>query len=830
MGEIQLAARSLLKSPVFTFVAVLSLALGIGANTAMFTLVDQVLLRLLPVKNPQELVQFRLDGGRVGSQSGDGRHTFAHPQYLDFRDRNTVLSGLAGYRVENTGLTWGDRSEMVSVGLVSGNYFDVLGVLPHSGRLLSPSDDRFKNQHPVAVLQYDFWKNRFAGRTEIIGSKIQLNGAPFTVIGVAAPGFEGTDVGIPTKLWVPVMMKPTITTNWDALDDTRDAWFYLIGRLKPGVTIEQAQSSLRVTYSQRQQEELKGEMFQRFPDQKERFLKQVFTLIPAAKGQSSLRERAERPLVVLECLVGVVLLIACANVANLLLARAAARQKEIAVRTALGASRWQIMRQLLVEHSMLAVLGGAAGLAISVPLAAGLIRFIPVNPADLSLATTPDLRILLFTGGVTILTALIFGLTPALQASRVEPGATLKTEAGAVAGGHGHVRLRKTLVAFQVGLATVLLISAGLFARTLRNLHSVDLGFRTESVVMFGVRPATVYEDSRKIQVYRALLENLKAVPGVKAAGANRTRLLTGGRWDSTITIPGVPDKPGNTPWSFFNAVTPGYFEALGIPIVQGRDFTWSDWGTDRYKCLVNQKLVDDYLGGESPVGRMMAQGRGATPDMEIIGVFANTRYENVRGEIPRQTFVAMGAKQRIKFMHLMNVYVRVEGDPGAVMPLLRATVQRTDPNLIVSDMRTMDEQLNQRLTTERMLSHLSVGFALLATLLALVGMYGVLAFLVERRTKEIGIRMALGAERGSVIWLVLAEVALLIVVGMAAGIGAGLMGGRYVESQLFGVNARDPLVFGLSAFLLLWASLAAGLIPAWRAARIDPIRALRYE
>lgn len=830
MSELRLAVRSLLKSPVFTVVAVLSLALGIGANTAMFTLVDQVLLRLLPVKSPQELVQFRLEGGRVGSQSGDGRHTFAHPQYLDFRNRNTVLSGLAGYRVENTGLTWGDRSEMVSVGMVSGNYFDVLGLLPYTGRLLGPEDDRFKNQHPVAVLQYDFWRNRFAGRKEVIGSKIQLNGSPFTVIGVAAPGFEGTDVGIPTRIWVPVMMKPVITTNWDAIDDTRDAWFYLIGRLKPGVSMAQAQSALRVTYSQRQQEELKEGIFQKFPDQKERFLKQVFTLIPAAKGQSSLRERAERPLVVLECLVGVVLLIACANVANLLLARSAARQKEMAVRTALGASRWQLVRQLLVEHSILALLGGLMGLAISVPLAAGLLRFIPINPADLSLTTTPDVRILIFTASVTILTALIFGLTPALQASRVEPGSTLKAEAGAVAGGHGHVRLRKILVAFQVGLATLLLVSAGLFARTLSNLEKVDLGFRTESVVMFGVRPATVYEDARKLQVYRTLIESLRAVPGVKAAGANRTRLLTGGRWDSSITIPGVPDKPGNTPWSFFNAVTPGYFEALGIPVTQGRDFTWSDWGTDRYRCLVNQKLVDDYLEGASPVGRMMAQGRGSQPDMEIIGVFASTRYENVRGEIPRQTFVAMGATQRIRMISAINVYVRVEGDPDALMPVLRSTVSRVDPNLIVADMRTMDEQLNQRLTTERMLSHLSIGFALLATLLALVGLYGVLAFLVARRTKEIGIRMALGAERGGVVRLVLAEVATLILVGIAAGVAVGLMSAKYVESQLFGVKAMDPMVFALSALLLLSAALAAGMIPAWRAARIDPILALRYE
>jgi len=371
------------------------------------------------------------------------------------------------------------------------------------------------------------------------------------------------------------------------------------------------------------------------------------------------------------------------------------------------------------------------------------------------------------------LTALIFGLTPALQASRVEPSSTLKAEGGAVAGGHSHVRLRKSLVAFQVGLATLLLISAGLFARTLKNLERVDLGFKTENVIMFGVRPSIVYEDGRKLQVFRTMLENLKAVPGVKAVGANRTRLLTGGRWDTSITIPGVPDKPGNTPWSFFNAVTPGYFEALGIPVTQGRDFTWNDWGTDKYRCLVNQKLVDEYLEGVSPVGRMMGQGRNATPDMEIVGVFANSRYHNVRDEVPRQTFVAMGATQRIKFINAMNVYARVEGDPNAVMPLLREATTRTDPNLIVADMRTMDEQVNMRLTTERMLSYLSVCFALLASLLAVIGLYGVLAFLVERRTKEIGIRMALGAQRGSVVWLVLAEVTLLIVLGIAVGVSA---------------------------------------------------------
>lgn len=829
MGEIRLAARSLLKSPVFTLVAVLSLALGIGANTAMFTLVDQVLLRLLPVKNPKELVQFRLEGGRFGSQNGDGLHTFAYPQYADFRDRNTVLSGLAGQMVTTAGMTAGERSEMVRVGLVSSNYFEVLGVQPYAGRVLSRNDDRHKGQHPVAVLQHDFWRTRFNGRREAIGSKLLLNGAPFTIVGVAAPGFEGTDTGLPTKIWLPVMMKPAITIGWDGLDDTRDAWFYLFGRLKPGVAMERAQSSLRVLYSQRQQVEIGEPFFSRFPDLKDRFLKQTFSLVPAARGLSTLRRGAETPLIVLQCLVGVVLLIACANVANLLLARAAARQKEMAVRTALGASRWQIVRQLLIEHSILALFGGIAGLAISVPIAQTLLSFVPLNSGDLSLSATPDPRILGFTAALTLLTALIFGLTPAVRASKVEPGATLKAEAGSVAGGHGHVRLRKTLVALQVGLATVLLICAGLFVRTLRNLALVDLGFQTENVVMFGVRPATVYDDARKYQVFRELLEALKTVPGVKAVGANSTRLLTGGRWDGSMTIEGLRAKPEDYPSTYYNAVSPGYFESLGIDIQQGRDFSWSDWGNGKSICLVNRKLVDDYLGGSSPIGRRIGRGRESLPDTEIVGVFGNSRYENVRGEIPRQTFFYLGGPQ-LGRISALNVYARTTDDPRRVMPLLRAAVSRVDSNLIVSDLRTMDEQLNTRLAVERMVSYLSAGFALLATLLAVVGLYGVLAFLVSRRTKEIGIRIALGAERGSVIGLVLAEVVLLIVAGMAAGVAGGLAGGRYVESQLFGVQAGDPIVFAASILLLLGASLAAGLVPAWRAARIDPIRALRYE
>lgn len=826
--DLKFGLRQLRLNPGFTAVAVLSLALGIGANSAIFTMVDQILLRLLPVERPAELVQLKLEGGRTGSQSGDGVHTFSHPTFLALRDRNTVLTGLTGQRLEQASLVGQDRSEMVSVGLVAGNFFDVLGVRPYRGRMISPDDDRTKNGSPVVVLQYDFWRTRFGGKPEMVGSTIRLNGSPFTVVGIAAPGFEGTDVGLPTKMWVPVMMKPVITPTWDELENERNAWFYLFGRLKPGVSMEQAQAAMRVVYRQRQEEELKMPYFQKFPETKERFLKGDFTLIPAARGQSNLRSRFEKPLIVLQWLVAFVLLIACTNVANLLLARSAAREREVAIRGALGASRGQLARQLFIESALLAVLGGVAGLLLSAWAARGLLRFLPFDPANMSLTATPDPRILGFTMAVTMVTAIVFGLVPALKGSRVEPGMTLKQEAGSIAGGHGHVRLRKTLVGLQVGLSCLLLIGAGLFARTMRNLQNVDLGFQTEGIAMFGVRPATVYDEARKLQVFRNVVESLKTVPGVRSTGANTTRLLTGGRWDSSITLPGVQAKDGNEPWSFFNAITPGYFETLGIPIKQGRDITWAEWGGTRKVCLINETFVRDYLPDSNPVGRILAQGTRAEPDTEIIGVFADARYHDVRGTVPRQTFVNMDA--RIKQVGALNVYARFEGDARQVLPMLREQVRRVDSNLVVNDLRTLDEQLNQRLANDRLVSFLSVGFALLATLLAVVGLHGVLAFVVVRRTKEIGIRMALGAEQGRVIRLVLREMLAVIVTGVVAGVAAGFLCGSYVETQLFGVKARDPIVFSISAAVLLTAALGAAFIPAWRASRIEPTRALRYE
>lgn len=828
LQDLKYGFRLLRLNPAFTATAVLSLALGIAANTSIFTLVDQVLLRLLPVENARELVQFRMEGGRVGSQNGDGLHTFSYPMYIAFRDRNTVFSGITGQYTDRLSLLSDERGEMVETGWVAGNFFQVLGVKAHLGRVLADDDDQFTST-PVVVLQHDFWRVRFGGRHDVIGSTIRLNGAPFTIVGIAAPEFGGTNAGLLTQLWAPVKSRISLSQSWKGdLENERYHWFYLFARLKPGMTLEHAQSAMRVLHQQRKEEEVNGEFFAKFPDTRDRFLRQSLSLIPADRGLSSLRRTFERPLVVLQWLVAVVLLIACTNVASLLLARSAARQREIAIRSALGADRWRVVRQLFVESLILAITGGAVGLFLSVWLTRGLVRFLPYDRAALGLSTTPDARVLLFTMAVTLATALVFGLVPAFRGSRVAAAATLKDEAGSVTAGHGHVRLRKMFVGLQVCLSLLLLIGAGLFVRTLDNLRKVNLGFVAEDVAMFGVRPATQYDDARKLQVFRALMEGLASVPGVKAVGANSSRLLTGGRWDSQITIPGVEAKDGNVPWSFFNAVTPGYFEALGIPVKTGRDFSWNDWGGSRKLCLVNEALVDAYLAGTYPVGRQLGQGRSVAADTEIIGVFGNARYHDVRGEIPRQTFVNIDS--RIGAVGSVTVYARIQGDPRRIMPLLREQVRRVDSNLVLFDMRMMNEQLDMRLANERMLSFLSGGFALLATILAIVGLHGVLAFVVTRRTREIGIRIALGAPQRAVLGLVMREMAAVILLGLAAGATAAYLSGSYVETQLFGVKAWDGPVFAIGIGTLLTAALVASFLPAWRASRISPIRALRYE
>jgi len=818
--------RQLRLRPGFALAAIASLALGIGANTAIFTLTDQILLRLLPVENPRELVQLRLEGVRAGGNWGDSARTFTYPAYLALRDHNTVFSGLTGERVEFVSLIGQDRSELIQVAMVAGNYFQVLGVRAQLGRLFTPQDDQHLGSHPVCVLQYDFWQTHYQERPDIIGQAIRLNGAPFTVIGVAPPGFEGTDVGRPTKVWAPISMQPAIVPDNPSLTDERASWFYLFARLKPGVSLAQAEAAMTVLYRQRQQEELKQPYFTRFPETRDAFLRQRFSLEPASRGNSGLRSRFERPLILLEYLAGAVLLIACANIAGLLLAGGAARQKELAIRTAIGAGRARVAAQLYVESAILAVAGAVAGLFLGSWLARLLIVSLPYDPGMLSISPTPDARILAFTIAVSALTTILFGVLPAWQNSRAAPVDTLREEAASISGARMQVRLRKLFVGLQVGLSAVLLIGAGLFLRTLVNLRNVDLGIRSGNVVSFHVRPSAPYDDARRIQLYRSLLDAIASVHGVSAVGANRTALFTGGRWDSTLHIPGVAEKNGEQPWSFFNAVTPGYFDALGIPVKLGRAFTWADWGSGKRLALVNETLARQYFEGSPPIGRMIGRGAKSPTDIEIVGVLADSRYHEVRGEVPRQTFLNLDSI--IARVAGINVYARSAGDPRHIMTALQAQVAKIDPTLVVSGMRTLDDQINFRIANERILSVLSVAFAILATLLSVVGLHGVLAFLVTRRTREIGIRMALGAKRGAIVRLVAGEMALVIACGLAAGVAAGYACARFFETQLFGVRAHDPVVIIAASAVLLAAAVSATLIPAVQASRLHPMNALR--
>jgi putative ABC transport system permease protein len=826
--DLRYGIRQLRQRPGFAIAAITSLALGIGANTAIFTLVDQILLRMLPVDNPGELVQLRVDGMRPGGNWGDGLHTFPYPTYVALRDQNTVFSGLTGQRVEEVSLLDDRSAAAVTTAIVAGNYFDVLGVRPYLGRLLTPGDDGDVSGQAAAVLQHDFWRSQYQARKTIVGETIRLNGVPVTVVGVAAPGFEGTNLGFPIKVFVPVAMLPKIEPTDPQREDERKAWFYPFARLRPGVTLMQAEAAMKALYRQRQDVELTQAYFSQFPERREPFLRQIFTLEPGSRGTAGLRGRVEQPLVLLEYLAAAVLLIACANIAGLLLARGAASQRDLAIRRAIGASRGRIVGQLFTESVLLAVVSAIAALFIGAWLTRLLITLLSTNAADLSLSATPDLRVLAFTVAVTALTTVLFGLLPAWQNSRVAPVASMREGASTVTGGRTHVRARKIFVALQVGLSAVLLLGAGLFIRSLDNLRRVDLGLQSANVVTFQVRPAIRYDTARKVQAYRSLLQGLAAVPGVNAVGASRTPLFTGGRSDGVLALEGAVAGSGPEPFTHFNAVTPGYFEALGIPIQAGTAFDWRDWGSGKRLALVNEVVTARYFERAAPLDRMVGRSPRAAADTRIVGVFGSARYVDVRGEIPPQTFLNLDSV--IEGVGRIGVYARVSGDPSRIMPLLRDEVRRIDPNMVITDMRTLDEQIDSRMSNERMLSFLSIGFALLATILAVVGVHGVLVFQIARRTQEIGVRMALGAGRSHIVRIVTGEMALVILTGLAVGVATAYAGGRYVQSQLFEVRADDPLVFAIAAATLLGAAGIATLIPALRLSRINLVRALRCD
>jgi predicted permease len=839
LQDLRFAFRGLGKSKAFTIVSVLSLGLGIGANTAVFTLLDQVLLRRLPVKQPDQLTLLSMKGSHYGSNWGG--NALSYPMYEDISKNNQVFSGMFCRFPTAASLTFGEKTERVSAELVSGTYFPVLGVPALLGRTFTPEEDQTPGGHPLVMLSHDYWRTRFAADPAVVGKTVVVNGHNMTIVGVAAPGFAGVELGFTTQVFVPIMMKAQMTPLWDAMKDRRSRWVNAFGRLKPGIDRTQAQAALQPFFKSMLDMEVKEAAFRNASvETREAFLKNVLEVLPGGQGRSYVRGQLEKPLLLLMVLTAGVLLIACANVANLLIARAAARDKEIAVRLALGASRGRIVRLLLVESALLSGIGALFGIALAYATDRLLFSLLPPEAADLKLSAAPDPRILAFTAAVAAVTAVVFGLAPALQSARPQLAPTLKDQAGALAGGVRQARFRKSLVAAQVALSLLLLVGAGLFVRSLMNLRDLGPGFPAERLLAFNLDPSlNGYKPDRAKIFYRSLNDELLAMPGVSAAGLASMPIMQGGEWDSGVTVEGHEAAPQEDMQAYMNSIGPGYFKALGVPIVAGRDFTLQDTGEQKHGTadddyaprvvIVNEKFVKRFIKDGHALGRHVGFGTdpGTATDMEIVGVVKDIKYTSLRDEIPIQMFIPYLAS---RFVGEMTVYVRTMLPADQLVGLARERVRALDPNLPLYSVRTMEERVTDSLVVERLVAGLSAAFGFLATLLASIGLYGVMAYNVTRRTREIGVRMALGAFGGDVIWLVLREALVLLAAGFLVGLPATLLLGRYAQSQLFGIHFADPLTLGLAIVSLAAAATLAGFIPARRASRVDPIRALRYE
>jgi predicted permease len=829
LQDLQYSIRTLRKSPVFLAVAVLSLALGIGANTAIFTLIHQLILQPLPVREPDRIVMLAGRGKHYGGNNGPDK--LSYPMYQEIRDKNQVFSGMFCTYSGTVSATFQGRTELIGAEFVSGNYFPVLGIGAALGRTFTASDDLIQGGHPLVMLSHGYWRARFGSDPNIIGKQIVVNGRALTIIGVSPAGFDGVEPGRAPQVRIPITMKDDLPrSDFLRLNNDRFRWTEVFARLKPGVSIGQAQAELQPLFHQILNREVTEPPFAKAsPFVKHEFLAMWMELMPGSKGRSEMRKTYSKPLFALMAIAGLVLLIACSNVANLLIARASSRQKETAVRLALGAGRARIVRQLLVESLVLAVCGGALGAVLAVAVDRALIDFMPPGHTPISLSSTPDWTVLGFTFAVSVLSGTLFGLFPALQSTRQELADTLKDQAGAVIRG-GPAGLRKGLVVAQVSLSLLLLIGAGLFVQSLRNLKILNPGFEVRNLLAFNVAPTmSRYDPKLSADYFRRLRDRLNALPMIESHAFAIIPVLEGDEWDNWITIEGYTAKQDERPDPHMQYCSPGFFKTLKIPVLLGRDFNSRDLDGAPKAGIVNQKFVQRYFRGADPLGRHVGMGidPGTKLDIEIVGVVGDTKYESMRDEIPDELYIPFDQRG---FADGAMVYVRAQGDPTQVFNMLRKEVTAVDSSVPVDEMRTLDHQMEVSLLTERLLATLSSVFGFLATLLAALGLYGVMAFMVTRRTREIGIRMALGAGQGSVVWMVLRETLTLGGIGIAIGLAGAYAVTRLIQAQLFGVAPTDLLTIAAACLGITAVIALAGYIPARRATGIDPMRALRWE
>ena len=831
LQDIRYGIRMLLKKPGFTLIAVISLALGIGANTAIFSLLDAVMIKTLPVQEPQELVLFGKgedQGASLGPPNGNV-DLFSYPFYRQVQQRTDVFSGVASL----LSLTWtvhgfvnsSNDIEQMEVQLVSGSYFPVLGVNAGLGRVLTEADDQNAGGHPVAVVSYAWWQQRLGGDPSAIGRTIKIDETTYNIVGVAPKEFFGTTVGSAPDLWIPLAMEKQMPpAHWDGR--TKDSWrsLNLIGRLKNGVAPQQATAAINLLFKQYLRATAGS---QPAPDRLDLIEKANFELTPVSRGLSTLREQFSLSLKVLMGVVGLVLLIASANVANLLLAHGATRRREFAVRLAVGAGRLRLVRQLFTESALLVGVGAVAGTALAWWGTRLLLVMASDGPEALPLQVTPNIRVLAFTIAASVLCVVVFGTAPALRASRTEPNASLK---GGKTAALNPLRnpLGKAFVAAQVALSLLLLVGAGLFVRTLINLQRIPSGFNQENAMLLQVdTSATGYKDKdpRLPVLLRDVEEKVKAVPGVQAASFAFFTFHQG-VWTSpayTRDSDVAPDLRSIRN----NIVGPDFFAAMGIPLLQGRTFGPQDTGSSQKVAVISEAMAQRFFPGGSPLGKRFGiDGPNSTEAIEVIGVAKDAKFGSLTEEAKPIAFYPHAQLPDV----LGNFVVRFSGPASTVVPQVRQTIQAVNHNLPIDDVVSLSDHIGRSLVQQKLVARLASFFGLLALLLACVGLYGVMSYGVARRTNEIGIRMALGAQRGSVLWLVLREALVLVMTGLVVGVLASLVLTKTAASLLYELKPNDPLTIALATSLLMAVALLAGYLPARRAARVDPMVALRDE